>query len=96
MGELNSEARAFLQEFQDQPEEVRQIFVYVMCQTMVLTGILKFVGAFRDPVIGVTLLYKNPDTGEVLEIVKPDMTAEDEQAMHAHITELLQENARAA
>lgn len=96
MSELDAEARAFLQEFQDQPEEVRRIFVYVMCQTMVVTGMLRFVGAFNDPVVGVTLLYKNPDTGEVFEIVKPDMTTEDEQAVRAHITELLQENARAA
>lgn len=96
MSELDAEARAFLQEFQDQPEEVRRIFVYVMCQTMVVTGMLRFVGAFKDPVIGMTLLYKNPDSGEVFEIVKPDMTNEDEQAVRAHITELLQENARAA
>ncbi len=96
MSELDMEARAFLQEFQDQPEEVRRIFVYVMCQTMVVTGMLRFVGAFRNPSIGVTLLFKNPDTGEVFEIVKPEMTTEDERAVSAHITELLQENARAA
>jgi hypothetical protein len=36
---------AFLQEFQDQPEEVRRVFVYVMCQPMVVTGMLRFVGA---------------------------------------------------
>jgi len=96
MSELDAEARAFLQEFQDQPEEVRRIFIYVMCQTMTVTGMLRFVGAFNDPVVGVTLLYKNPDSGEVFEIVKPDMTSEDEQAVRTHITELLQENARAA
>ena len=96
MSELDTEAREFLEQFQDQPEEVRQIFVYVVCQTMVCTGILKFLGAFTSPGVGLTLIYKNPDTGEVIEIVKPKMTAEEEQAMHAHITELLQENARAA
>ena len=96
MSELDAEARAFLQEFQDQPEEVRRIFVYVMCQTMVVTGMLRFVGAFKDPEVGVTLLYKNPDSGEVFEILKPDMTTEDELAVRAHITELLQDNARAA
>lgn len=96
MSELNMEARAFLEEFQDQPEEVRQIFVYVMCQTMVCTGMLKFVGAFRDPLVGVTLIFKNPDTGEVLEIVKPEMTDDEEHALHNHIKELLQESARAA
>lgn len=96
MSELNAEARAFLEEFQDQPEEVRRIFVYVVCQTMVCTGMLQFLGAFKDPGMGVTLIYKNPDTGEVFEVVKPEMTDEEEHALHTHITELLQENARAA
>ena len=96
MSELNAEARAFLEEFQDQPEEVRRIFVYVVCQTMVCTGLLRFLGAFKDPGIGVTLIYKNPDTGEVFEVVKPDMSNEEEQAMRTHIVELLRENARAA
>lgn len=96
MSELTSEARAFLEEFQDQPEEVRQIFVYVVCQTMVCTGMLEFVGAFKDPAIGLTLIYKNPDTGEVIEVVKPEMTTEEEHALRTHIAELLQENARAA
>ena len=96
MSELNLEARAFLEEFQDQPEEIRQIFVYVMCQTMVCTGMLKFLGVFKDPRMGVTLIYKNPDTGEVFEVVKPVMTNEEEHALRTHISELLQENARAA
>lgn len=96
MSELNTEARAFLEEFQGQPEDVRQIFVYVMCQTMVCTGMLNFVGAFKDPEIGITLIYKNPDTGEVLEIVKPEMTDEEEHALGNHIKELLQESAQAA
>jgi len=96
MSELNAEARAFLEEFQDQPEEVRRIFVYVVCQTMVCTGLLRFLGAFKDPGVGVTLIYKNPDTGEVFEVVKPDMSNEEEQAMRTHIAELLRENARAA
>jgi hypothetical protein len=96
MSELNMEARAFLEEFQDQPEEIRRIFVYVVCQTMVCTGLLKFLGAFNAPGIGVTLIYKNPDTGEVFEVVKPEMTTDEEQAMRTHIGELLRENARAA
>lgn len=96
MSELNVEARAFLEEFQGQPEDVRQIFVYVMCQTMVCTGVLSFVGAFKDPAIGATLIYKNLETGEVLEIVKPSMTDEEEHALHNHITELLRESAQAA
>ena len=96
MSELDNEARAFLEEFQDQPEEVRRIFVYVVCQTMVCTGMLKFAGVFKDPAVGVTLIYKNPDTGEVFEVVKPEMTNAEEQAVKTHIEELLQENARAA
>ena len=96
MSELNVEARAFLEEFQGQPEDVRQIFVYVMCQTMVCTGVLNFVGAFKDPAIGTTLIYKNPDTGEVLEIAKPEMTDEEEHALRNHIVELLEESAQAA
>jgi hypothetical protein len=96
MSELDSQARAFLEEFQGQPEEVRRIFIYVVCQTMVCTGMLSFVGACKDPAIGVTLIYKNPDSGEVFEVVKPEMTIEEEHALRAHIAELLQENARAA
>lgn len=96
MSELNAEARAFLEEFQGQPEEVRRIFIYAVCQTMVCTGMLTFVGVYKDPVIGTTLIYKNPDSGEVFEVVKPEMTTEEEQAMRTHIAELLQEHARAA
>ena len=96
MSDLDIEARAFLQEFQDQPEEIRRIFIYVICQTMVQAGMLEFVGAFNSQGLGVTLIYKNPDVGEVFEIVKPDMTQEEEQAVRTHIGELLQENAQAA
>ena len=96
MDESSVEARVFLEEFQDRPEEVRRILLYAICQTMVQAGTLLFEGAFRDPRIGVTLLYKNPDTGEIFEIIKPAMTDEEEQAMRMHIGELLQENARAA
>lgn len=96
MGELDMEARAFLEKFQDQPVEIRQIFVYVVCQTMVQTGLLRFMGAFDNPGLGITLIYKNPDTGEAFEITKPEMTSDEEQALQTHITELLQGNARAA
>ena len=96
MSELDLEARAFLEEFQGQPEEVRRIFIYVVCQTMVCTGMLSFVGIAKDPAVGVTLIYRNPDSGEVFEVVKPEMTTQEEHALCAHIAELLQENARAA
>ena len=96
MDESSVEARVFLEEFQDQPEEVRRILLYAICQTMVQAGTLLSVGAFRDSRMGTTLLYKNPDTGEIFEIIKPVMTDEEEQAMRVHIGELLQENARAA
>lgn len=89
------DSREFLQEFQDQPEDIRQIFLYAICQTMVQTGILELLGVFTDITIGVTLIYRNPDSGEVFEIVKPKMTDEEEQAMRTHIGELLQEHARA-
>ena len=96
MNELDVEARAFLKEFEKEPEEVRRIFIYAICQTMSQAGQLEFIGVFNTPGLGVTLLYKNPDTQEILEIVKPKMTVEEEQAMRAHIGELLQENTRAA
>ena len=95
MNRADAEARVFLEEFEGQPQEVRQVFLYALCQTMVQTGTLEFVGAFCSEGVGVTLLYKNPDTGEVMEIVKPDITQDEEQAMRAHIGELLQENAQA-
>lgn len=95
MKDADAEARVFLEEFEGQPEEVRQIFLYAVCQTMVQAGTLQFVGAFSSCGLGVTLVYRNPDTGEVFEIVKPAITEDEEQAMQAHIGELLQENARA-
>ncbi len=96
MNELDIEARAFLEEFQDQPEEVRRIFIYTICQTMDQAGLLQLLGVFRTPGVGVTLLYKNTDTDEGFEIIKPDISKEEEQAMLAHIGELLQEQARTA
>jgi hypothetical protein len=90
------EARAFLKEFQQQPEEIRRIFLYAICQTMDQAGLLQFMGVYDTPEIGTTLIYKNPDTGEVFEIVKPEITGEEESAMRAHIGELLQESARTA
>ena len=93
--ESEFEVRAFLQEFQEQPKEVREIFLYVICQTMVQAGLLQFVGAFNTPRVGVTLLYRNPDNDEVFEVVKPKMSEDEEQAMQGRIRELLQENARA-
>lgn len=96
MKDNEAEARAFLLEFQDQPEDIRRIFIYVICQTMVQAGMLEFLGAFNTSGIGVTLVYKNPDAGEIFEIIKPDMTQEEEQAVRIHIEELLQENAQAA
>ena len=95
MNDIDVEARVFLEEFEGQPEEVRRIFLYAVCQTMVQTGSLECVGAFTGSGASVTLLYKNPDTGEVFEIIKPAMTEDEEQAMQAHISELLQENAQA-
>ncbi len=96
MNELDAEARAFLEEFQNQPEEIRRIFIYAICQTMLQAGLLKFKGAFKAPALGTSLIYENPDTGEVFEILKPDMTSDEEHAMRAHIGELLREQARSA
>lgn len=96
MMNMDYEVRAFLEEFQSQPEEVRRLYIYAICQTMVQTGSLRFLGAFNNPGLGITHIYQNSDTDEVFEIVKPAMTAEEEQAMKAHITELLQESAQAA
>jgi hypothetical protein len=96
MQELDSEARAFLEELQDQPERVRQVFIYAICQTMQQAGHLESVGAFDNAGIGVTLIYRNPETGEVFEIVKPDITTEEENALNGDIAELLAQNARTA
>jgi hypothetical protein len=96
MDELNVEARAFLKDFQQQPEEVRRIFLYAICQTMDQAGLLEFMGAFTTPGLGATLIYRNPDTGEVFEILKPKMSSEEERAMRAHIGKLLQESAQKA
>jgi hypothetical protein len=96
MNQTDIEARAFMQEFQGQPEDVKRIFIYVICQTMLQTGMLQLMGAFNDSGAGVTLIYKNPDTNEVFEIVKPDVTEDEEREMNQHIKELLQEHARAA
>lgn len=95
MDENDIEARAFLEEFQGQPEDIKRIFVYVICQTMLQTGMLQMIGAFDNVGIGVTLIFRNPDTGEVFEIAKPDVTEDEDREMKAHIQELLQEHAAA-
>lgn len=96
MHELDNEARAFLEEFQDQPEEIRRVFIYAICQTMQQAGHLEFLGAFDNPGMGVTLVYRNPDADEVFEIVKPEISEDEESALNGHIAELLAQNARTA
>jgi len=96
MQELDGEARAFLEELQDQPEQIRRVFIYAICQTMQQAGHLEFLGAFDNPGIGVTLIYRNPEANEVFEIVKPDITHDEENALNGDIAELLAENARTA
>lgn len=95
--EMEFDVRTFLQEFQEEPKEIREIFLYVICQTMVRAGLLEFAGVFADEQAGdKTLLYKNPDSDEVFEINKPRISREEELAMQTRIEELLQENAQAA
>lgn len=89
-------ARALLDDMQSQPEAIREIMLYAICQTMVQAGLLLFVGAFSTPGVGTTLIYKNPDTGEIVEIVKPQMTEDEEREMRAHIGKLLEEEAARA
>lgn len=96
MDSIDTEARAFLKEFEDQPDEVRRLFVYTICQTMEQSGLLRLMGAFRSTDLGVSLIYRNPDTGDLFEILKPEMTSEEEEALREHIGELLQEQARSA
>ncbi|MCE5314388.1 MAG: hypothetical protein ABFD49_11585 [Armatimonadota bacterium] len=95
MNEMDIETRAFLQEFQGQPDDVKRIFIYVICQTMLHTGMLQLLGAFTDGAKGITLIYRNPDTEEVFEIAKPEFSEDEEREMDLRIQELLQENARA-
>lgn len=93
---LNNDARIFLEEFQLQSEEVREVFIYAACQSMVQTGLLQFLGVFNNAEYGPMLLYKNSDTGDVFEITKPELSDEEDSAIRAHIGELLREAARAA
>lgn len=95
MNEMDIEARAFLEEFQGQPEDVKRIFLYVICQTMLQAGMLQLIGVFDNRGLGVTLILRNPDTDEVFEILKPDVTEDEDREMKAHIQELLQEHAAA-
>ncbi|MCL5103649.1 MAG: hypothetical protein M1133_05985 [Armatimonadetes bacterium] len=96
MNTFDIEARAFLKEFQQQPEEIRRVFLYVICQTMVQTGLLELTGVSKTLGLGVTLVYRKLDTGEMFDIVKPEMSKDEEQAIGARIGELLRESARAA
>ena len=93
MNEVDTEARAFLEELQHQPEDIRQVFLYVLCQTMVQSGTLELAGAWQSSEMDVTLIYKNPDTGDYFDITKPQITREEELAMQEHIGQLLQEEA---
>jgi len=95
MDACDLEARVFLQEFEKQPEDVRTLYIYILCQTMCQAGLMGFVGAFRVGTAGTALVYENRDTGEVFEIVKPPMTVDEERAVNRHIGELLQESTRA-
>ncbi len=71
------------------PDEVRQIFLYTVCQTMVQSGLLELVGVSAETESGTTLIYRNPDTGQFIEITKPEMSEEEDRAMKDHIREQL-------
>lgn len=73
----------------EQPEEVRRILIYAICQAMAQAGMLELVGVSKIPGDGTTLLYRNPDTLQVLEITKPLISEEDEAAMKDYIKHLL-------
>lgn len=93
MGTSDIEARAFLRDFEDYPKETRGLFLYVICQTMLRQGLLELLGAFQNPGRPVELLFRNPCTGNVFEIGKPDINADEEQAIGGQIDKLLLESA---
>ena len=81
--------QTLLEGLEGQPEEVRGLFIYTICETMVRAGTLELVSASTMAGFGTTLIYRNPDTKEVFEILKPELSQEEEDEMHDHIGELL-------
>lgn len=84
---------AVVEALDGQPEEVRGLLIYAMCQTMAQSGMLELVGVSGDHVIGTTLIYRNPDTSEVFEIPKPDLSEDEEREMNDHIKRLISTHA---
>jgi hypothetical protein len=78
---------------EEQPEEVRSLMIYAICQTMTQAGSLELVGATTTPHLGATLLYRNPDTSEVFEIVKPPLTDDEERHIEEDIKRMLSSEA---
>lgn len=89
------EARAYLREISEYPENIRTLFLYVICETMLRQGLLELLGAFREE-SGTVVLYLNTNTGTVFEVAKPEMSVDEEQAIRAHIDDLLTASAQAS
>jgi hypothetical protein len=79
-----------LAELEEQPEEIRKIFVYTICQTMVESGLLEFKGVSRQEGLGTVLIYRNPDSDQMFEITKPEFAQDEEERIRLHIRELLE------
>jgi hypothetical protein len=78
-----------LESLGQEPEEVREVLIYAICQTMAQSGMLELVGVSATSGTRTTLMYRNPDTLEVIEIAKPPLSDEDDRAMKENIRRLL-------
>jgi hypothetical protein len=67
--------------------------MYAICQTMEEAGMLEFKGASNIEGLGTVLMYRNPDTDQILEITKPEMEPQEEENIKKHIRELLEKQA---
>src|SRR5690348_4589179 len=79
-----------LAELENQPEDIRKIFVYAICQTMVESGLLEFKGVSRQDGYDTLLIYRNPDSDQLFEITKPEFSQDDEERIRTHIRNLLE------
>lgn len=80
---------SILKELVEESEETRTIHIYAICAAMAEAGLLEYLGVSEVSSDGTLLLFRNPDTDRIVEVCKPLISAEDDQAIKEHIRNLL-------
>lgn len=72
-------------------EEVKGIFMHYLCQEMQENGLLELRGTCDEPGMGRVLLYKDPISGSIYEVVDPHVSIKDESSIRDNLKALLKE-----